>query len=1399
MKSLFLPLIFLLALARVNTWPEFGPGPILYGISPAQAAVGGEVEITGQGFTGTTAVTFNGNAAVFRVVDDRRIVAWVPHAFAEGAVEVWEGELSYGAPDSFRLGYDPGFVVIWGQHDVNGSKHMREPADLERPVMVAAGANFSGAIEESGRLRFWGESTEVPIVTGGGTNMALIVGSHSFVAGFSRSGEFHVGKKAQDLNRPLIRPSGTNRLVGVSLGSSSGLGLTWDGRVIGLGGWEPMPVPTGLRRAIAVACGYRQAAALHPDGTVTMWDKTGGSYLSHYTNVAGLYSNGMEVGVIFQAGNSPAPALIHGEGEIALISQEQHAMVREDGSFLASQTPPVWLKNAAQVAVGGSHFVALSRQVPTILPRKTDYDVVPGSLLKLGTLVYGEEPMDLQWYRNGSALAGQNERELVIPAAGTNETGEYVLVARSARAVGLSAPIRVRMLDDFEVWGVSKVGKPGEKITIFGRELTAATAVTFNGVGAIFRVLDGNRIEAIVPHGRIRGEVRVWVNEGHGKTLEDYDYEYPATQIMEWGYFVDPVPAGLTDAVMIGTGMAHTSALREDGSVVAWGMGEPGEGGQFSVGQSTVPAGATNVTTIATRSMSTLALREDGTMVGWPYPKFTPREAVPEGLGRVIAISTGELHDLALLTDGTVRGWGYNGDGQAAVPPGLKDVVAIAAGYSHSVALTREGKLITWGQGRGDFLESQLPKMVRHLAAGWNRTLVVFEDGTGAVYGDTFREPFSSQMTNLVSVEDGHQFTVGLTTGGELKVWGQDSTTEYPPEVDGVLQIGAEGSRASVLFSHKPVFTLQPVSLKVVSGQPVVLRAEARGADELQWYLRGSPMAGETNSTLALPDSSASAGEFWLSAKNGAGGTESAHVTITRVPAPVIRSVAPMRAGVGRAVYIRGVNLANATAVTFNGNAAFFAVEGDDTIRAIVPQAWASGQVAVFVNDYRTTSAERFDLGVMDGGLVGWGGVRSDPLWVPPGLMDLPAGLEGVRLLSAPDDFQFMLLENGHYTKEVWGYRLPPGTNIVYFRGSTFNGVFLQENGAAVHVFETRGYQISSNAVQVATMIGAAMAVTESGEIAVRKFALPGAVLPGTEMPPGLTNVIALDSSYHHAIALRADGRVIAWGYDNARQTRVPAALADVAAIAAGYEHNLALRRDGTVVAWGRNDMGQCNVPAELQGRAVQVAAGFKHSYGLDRDGKVYAWGGNDNKQLDLPEGLGRVSAIEAGFVHALAVAQLPVQLSPGNGTGVEGEPFEFHATSIPGAQYEWFHGGVRMDEDNEVLAIPEVTDEQAGMYSVRVVSNGGTGRASARLQVRKPPVLSGFRVDRAGEVIQFHIPGIGTTGPTWGEAVIYTSNKAEGPWVPLTEGWSRVADTFILEGTASEEARFYRISVKLP
>jgi len=141
-----------------------------------------------------------------------------------------------------------------------------------------------------------------------------------------------------------------------------------------------------------------------------------------------------------------------------------------------------------------------------------------------------------------------------------------------------------------------------------------------------------------------------------------------------------------------------------------------------------------------------------------------------------------------------------------------------------------------------------------------------------------------------------------------------------------------------------------------------------------------------------------------------------------------------------------------------------------------------------------------------------------------------------------------------------------------------------------------------------------------------------------TTVPAGLTGVKAIAAGSTHSVALKNDGTVVAWGDSDYAQTTVPVGLSEVKAIAAGSYHTVALKNDGTVVAWGLNNSGQADVPVGLSVVSA-IAAGEAHTVALLTNGTVVAWGSNSNGQVTVPAtALSGVKAIAAGANHSVAL-----------------------------------------------------------------------------------------------------------------------------------------------------------------
>jgi alpha-tubulin suppressor-like RCC1 family protein len=163
----------------------------------------------------------------------------------------------------------------------------------------------------------------------------------------------------------------------------------------------------------------------------------------------------------------------------------------------------------------------------------------------------------------------------------------------------------------------------------------------------------------------------------------------------------------------IAAGEAHGLALRDDGTVWAWGRNDFGQIG--GGGDSVVPvqiAGLPPIKAITATSFASFALDEAGNVWSWGQLAVLGRsgDGTPArigGLSGVKAISAGNYSVFALMGDATVKAWGDNAYGRVGVAsangtpatiPGLADVIEVNGAEFHGMALTRNGAVYAWGR-----------------------------------------------------------------------------------------------------------------------------------------------------------------------------------------------------------------------------------------------------------------------------------------------------------------------------------------------------------------------------------------------------------------------------------------------------------------------------------------------------------------------------------------------------------------------------------------------------------------------------------------------------------------------------------------------------------------------------
>jgi len=186
-------------------------------------------------------------------------------------------------------------------------------------------------------------------------------------------------------------------------------------------------------------------------------------------------------------------------------------------------------------------------------------------------------------------------------------------------------------------------------------------------------------------------------------------------------YLPNPVSLLCTGVIAVASRGKCSVALKDDGSVWAWGDNQSGQIGDGTTVYRSEPVRTlvvSQIIAVAAGGHHNLALRSDGTVWAWGFNTFgqlgdgtTVSRSTPVQVRRltgIVAIGAGWHHSLALDVDGRVWAWGLNRDGQlgdgsttdSPLPVqavDLNEVVAISGGEFHSMAVRSDGSVRTWG------------------------------------------------------------------------------------------------------------------------------------------------------------------------------------------------------------------------------------------------------------------------------------------------------------------------------------------------------------------------------------------------------------------------------------------------------------------------------------------------------------------------------------------------------------------------------------------------------------------------------------------------------------------------------------------------------------------------------
>jgi Regulator of chromosome condensation (RCC1) repeat/Immunoglobulin I-set domain len=510
--------------------------------------------------------------------------------------------------------------------------------------------------------------------------------------------------------------------------------------------------------------------------------------------------------------------------------------------------------------------------LPRISAQPTPAALVVGQTASFTVAATGTGPLQYQWQRNGSPVAGATAASVTTPTLTLADNGSEwrVVVSNAAGTVtSAAALLSVRQPDV----APAITAQPADVAVLSGRQARFTVAATGTAPLAYQWLRNGSAID--------------------GATQASYDtptlpftdngvvYAVRVTNAAGSATSRDALLRVTPRAVQVSAGGSTASARMEDGTVRTWGWRDFTGGGLRSDASNRAALNITAINTNGTRldtlvqvstgSSHTVGLKADGTVwsfgdnfygqMGTGFKDGTQggqlfplpvRDTSGNVLGNWVEVSGGWSHTLARRSDGTVWGWGYalssrlgnNYDSNnLALPvqypnpvqtlgPGLvplSGIAQIAAREGTNMAKAADGTVWIWGNGS----RGRLGDGARN---------------TGASVAQRLTDSFGVPIANVARVAVGYDVGFVLLGNGTALCWGANDYGQCPS--------GGPGER------------LWPTQVKDAAGNAFGGISDIAAGQEATAFLRTD-------------------GTVWMAGRNSNGVLADASLTLSAVPVQV--------------------------------------------------------------------------------------------------------------------------------------------------------------------------------------------------------------------------------------------------------------------------------------------------------------------------------------------------------------------------------------------------------------------------------------------------------------------------------------------------------------------------------
>ena len=680
---------------------------------------------------------------------------------------------------------------------------------------------------------------------------------------------------------------------------------------------------------------------------------------------------------------------------------------------------------------------------------------------------------------------------------------------------------------------------------------------------------------------------------------------------------INVVSKGAISIPRVASGTTFTAMLKEDGTVWttgATGSGELGNGASISTNKPCQVKIDTNtyltdIKKIEVGTQHVIALREDGTVWTW-------------GLN-----SSGQLGDgTTTLSKYAIQVLNQAGDGF------LENIVDIAAGNDNCAVVNKDGEVFAWGdstnQGLGINSTTAQKKPVKvhggdnaiQVQCGANNVLMLKVDGTvwgagqnnvGQIADGTTtttraelitvtNSEKTAQLTGIMQIASGENHTVAIKEDGTGYIWGYNN-------------YGQQGNNSTTNNTA-------PINLPGLSNIGVMENISDIATGSAATYIKtknGDVYAVGLNTTGQLSIDTATTVKVFTVAKD-----ENAN-DLTRV-----------------------VSLTNSVGTTFG----FAFEDGSVGVTGLGTSGqhgnltWLSSNKMTRIENASITAGNLYELEVNETKKIELEVIQSFNLNI-----DNPKEIKTQSLSYESENTD---IANVSIDGVITG--VADGTTSIKIKD--------EENGLETYAQVIVGKRDLSDISKIVSGVAHTVMLKQDGTVwtwgentygqlgkgdfGTQEVTNPVQVV-GIKGEGYLTDIVDIAAGQYFTVALKKNGEVVAWGYNNYGQlgncngnAETPIYVKDIDGnnltgiidVSAARDHSAALKADGTVWTWGRNDYGQLgdntttSSSYAIQVHGVenngyltgikQISCGGAFVTALSKEGEVYSWGLGTSGQL---------------------------------------------------------------------------------------------------------------------------------------------------------------------------------------